>query len=274
MPEFFGWIRPGHLRNHRRSPWIVHANHDRLPHQPVGSVTTSQGTPVLAHSIVDRWNSDEQAKSRGGGGRAGRIRGGNWQECERTTNNRELTEANTDLFDDFGRQHIGVSAAHSDDVARQFPSHALATAIAQKANNGAFLIAIERFNRLLQPALRGLLLVRRQRVVDARRPIFLLKCSQNDLLVHGWHFELLDENRTHPQFLPISIPFRHQDLGRHAQREPGWLRHSKRTRSTSRKTLPTNFSREVRAAGRQHQAATLREQEARRTPKTANRVPW
>jgi hypothetical protein len=55
------------------------------------------------------------------------------------------------------------------------PQNTLTAAIAQKVNEWAFLISVERSDRLLQTAFWELVISRGQGVVDARRPRFLFK---------------------------------------------------------------------------------------------------
>ena len=86
------------------------------------------------------------------------------------------------------------------------PSDALATAVAQEADERRALVAVQAVNRVVQPALRLLVGVGRDRVVDPVGPALLLKRGQDSLLVGSRHLELLDDLSADPKFLAIAIP--------------------------------------------------------------------
>ena len=73
-----------------------------------------------------------------------------------------------------------------------FPAYALSTAIAEKANQGVNLIAIQCINRVVESPLGILLGTDRQRIIDSRRPLIFFKCTEDCALRIGRHFEPFD----------------------------------------------------------------------------------
>ena len=91
----------------------------------------------------------------------------------------------------------------------ELPTNALPTAISQESKQRPLLVSIQRFDGLLQAALRRLFSVGRQRIIDSRRPAFFFESRQDHLLIDCGHLEPLDYRRPDGELLSIAVPFRH-----------------------------------------------------------------
>ena len=81
-------------------------------------------------------------------------------------------------------------------------------AIAENSDEFSLLIPVQRVDRVVQATFGFHFRARWRRIIDPRRPIFLVECCQNDLLVWGRYFELFDDPRSDAQLLAIAIPKR------------------------------------------------------------------
>jgi hypothetical protein len=71
------------------------------------------------------------------------------------------------------------------------------------------LIAVQCVDGIVE-ANSGLLTeLRGDRVIDPRRPVFLLERGEDGLLVRGRRFELFDDEVTEAEYLEFPVPQRH-----------------------------------------------------------------
>src|SRR5688572_6627457 len=68
---------------------------------------------------------------------------------------------------------------------RQRPANPLPGAVAVKANQALFLVAVQAFDGVVQAAFGFQLIVRRQRVVKMLRPAFFFEGCEDQLLIDG-----------------------------------------------------------------------------------------